>query len=349
MGRVVHRHFRVKTKEQNIYQRLPGSRLLSVGIRPSLWLASEHLLALERTVGSERYRRFYLRDVEALIVRRTQRRAALNGVFTGLAVLGAVPFLIVFFRNPNAGAALATSLIIGGLFLIPAVINTLRGPTCETRIRTAVQIEPLPSLGRVRAVEKVLLRIKPLIAQAQGEVTPDQIAAADWGVTRLGARSAFVAEPIPREGAPKPERHEPGRLHAALFATFLVVSAISFWEAAVPSKVATGVDLSFSLSSLLLLIFAIRRQAGSDLPAGVKRLTWAGVAFFLAGFAAGIVYAVIYVFRHGGQQPSDTTFFRGEPGYTEMQVVFGLVALFIGVAGLALLKRRNPAATAIES
>jgi len=32
-----------------------------------------------------------------------------------------------------------------------------------------------------------------------------------------------------------------------------------------------------------------------------------------------------------------------------MQVVFGLVALFIGVAGVALLKRRNAPATATES
>lgn len=324
-----------------IYQRLPGRRILSLGTRPSLWLAPEHLLALERTIASERYRRFYFRDIEAVTVRRTHRRAALNSVLVGLAVLGSVPFLITFFRDPSAPEVLRAGLIIGGFFLLLALINTLRGATCETRIRTAVQIEPLPTLGRVRLAEKVLLRLKPLIEQAQGAVTADQIAAADWGLTTLRARSGFVAEPVPREGAPSAQRHEAGGVHAAFFGTFLIVSAISFWEATAPSKTSSGVDVSFSLCSLFLLIFALRKQASSDLPAGVKRLTWAGVVFFLAGFAAGIAYAFIYVFRHAGQQPTDPLFFRGEPGYAEMQLTFGLMALLIGIAGLVLLKRRG--------
>jgi hypothetical protein len=74
-------------KAPKLYQRLPGTRIISAGTRTSLWLAPDHLLALERTVGSERYRRFYLRDIEAVIVRRTSRRAILNIVFFAFALL----------------------------------------------------------------------------------------------------------------------------------------------------------------------------------------------------------------------------------------------------------------------
>src|SRR4029079_4215005 len=65
---------------ERLYQRLPGNRLVSFGTRSSLWLAPDYPLSLERTVASERYRRFYLRDIEAVVIRRTPRRGAFNFV-----------------------------------------------------------------------------------------------------------------------------------------------------------------------------------------------------------------------------------------------------------------------------
>src|SRR5688500_11360545 len=170
------------SRPPSMYQRLPGGRIASLGTRPSLWLAPDHLLALERTIGSERYRRFYLRDVEALVIRRTSRRALLNVVCLLLAAVTMLPAL-QFGRD--SVPTLVTSGAVSAFWLLLALVNTLRGPACDTRIRTAVQIEPLPSLGRIPAVEKMLGRVRPRLEEMQGVITREQLLAADWAVTRL--------------------------------------------------------------------------------------------------------------------------------------------------------------------
>jgi hypothetical protein len=44
-------------------------------------------------------------------------------------------------------------------------------------LRTAVQIEQLASLSRLRRARKVLDRLRPLIAEAQGPLGPEEIGA----------------------------------------------------------------------------------------------------------------------------------------------------------------------------
>jgi hypothetical protein len=55
--------------------------------------------------------------------------------------------------------------------------NTLMGPTCVCHLKTAVQTEELTPLRRLRRARKVLARVRPLIVAAQGELTPEEIAA----------------------------------------------------------------------------------------------------------------------------------------------------------------------------
>jgi hypothetical protein len=42
-------------------------------------------------------------------------------------------------------------------------------------LRTAVQIEELPSLNRIRRTRRVLDRVRPLIVAAQGPLAPEEI------------------------------------------------------------------------------------------------------------------------------------------------------------------------------
>jgi hypothetical protein len=78
------------------------------------------------------------------------------------------------------------------LFSIPILVNTLLGPCCDVQIRTAVQIEDLPSLSRISRTARVLGRIRPRIQAAQGSLTAEEIA------ERLSAfESPLMRKPAP--------------------------------------------------------------------------------------------------------------------------------------------------------
>ena len=64
-----------------------------------------------------------------------------------------------------------------GFFLLLGALYLSFGPTAASSVQTAVQNESLPSLNRVRRARRILNRLRPLIASAQGELAPEEIAA----------------------------------------------------------------------------------------------------------------------------------------------------------------------------
>jgi hypothetical protein len=129
--------------------------------RQSLWLGEDHLLSIDSASYSEEYKRFYFRDIQAFFICPTSRRAIWNGILTSLLIM----HLLVFGW---LGASVTILTIVGVVLAIPLVINNLLGPACKVYLRTAVQVEELPSLGRDRRAHRVLERIRPLITAVQG-------------------------------------------------------------------------------------------------------------------------------------------------------------------------------------
>jgi len=168
----------------NPYTKLGGRgiRRVAFGVsatRCRLWLGEDHLLAVDATMTSEEYRRFYFRDIEAFVIRRTVRRQVMNWLLGFLAVITAGPFTAAYFSERSVGFLFA-ALGCGLFWLVCILFNTLLGATCQTHIRTAAQIEQLPSLVRVPAARKALARLQPLIVAAQGQATLEEFASAPW-------------------------------------------------------------------------------------------------------------------------------------------------------------------------
>jgi hypothetical protein len=168
------------------YQRLPGRGSRKQGAisvttsRSRLWLGKDHLLCIDSAYYSENYKRFYFRDIQAFIVRKTKSGMIVNIVLAVIIALFLTIGLMV------GGAGLVGWGIVGGIFLVILILNALAGPTCVCQVKTAVQTEELPSLGRLRRARKVLARLRPLIAGAQ-----EELAAAE--------PPAQVAEPVPMD------------------------------------------------------------------------------------------------------------------------------------------------------
>ena len=147
--------------------------------RSSLWLGKDHLLKIDSNRFVETYKRFYFRDIQAITIRTTRRRQFWNIILLLLMLVCIGSLSGIFVRR----FMLVTMLVLA----VPMLVNNLLGTTCVTFLRTAVQVEELPSLSRVRRVHKVLQHIRPLIAGAQGELTPEEISAGMQEMTRTAA------------------------------------------------------------------------------------------------------------------------------------------------------------------
>ena len=143
------------------YHKLPGARRTPLR-KATLWLAGDHILSIDSHRFSEEYKRYYFKDIQAIIV--TTGSTAM-GKAMGLIVAILLALLALSaWRLQSRDLAIAA-----GIFLIAFLIFKSRGPLCVCHLITAVSRDRLPSLNRLRTAEKVLRIIGPLIEQAQRE------------------------------------------------------------------------------------------------------------------------------------------------------------------------------------
>ena len=152
--------------------------------RCSLWLGNDHLLAVETNGYSENYKRFHFRDIQAILIRQTSTRMVWSLIYGGLALFFAAIACIA--------GDFTVSVIFGslaGLALLGLALNLLAGPTCATQLHTAVQVEDLPSLARIRKTRKILARLQPLIAEAQGRLSAEELSSRirQWRESQVAA------------------------------------------------------------------------------------------------------------------------------------------------------------------
>jgi len=159
------------------YERLTRARprakfaVISSG-NSSLWLGKDHLLCIDTNGYTESYKRFYFRDIQALIIRKTGRQLWSGLVFAVLAAAFFIPAAV------SAEVVLKSVLgVLGGIFALAFLINLALGPSSACQLRTAVQVEDLPSMNRLRRARAVLDRVRPLVVAAQGALAPEEISA----------------------------------------------------------------------------------------------------------------------------------------------------------------------------
>jgi hypothetical protein len=128
------------------------------------YLTADCLLAAKRTMYAVEYRRFYLRDLECIVVwpsRLWRWRLIIPGVL--FAVLGAAFWQWV---NSTSGA------IFAGIGLAWVVLELALGPTAGSRVRaTGVSVD-LPLVKRTRRARKVLDTIDAALRASRDVAMP---------------------------------------------------------------------------------------------------------------------------------------------------------------------------------
>ena len=145
--------------EQSDYKKLPGHRRGFLR-GASVWLGADHLLLVRSLRFREEYKRYYFRDIQAIVMAKAPR----FHISTRAAVLAALclpPFLTArtgtLFSIWKAVAAL--------LVLVWVLVSALL--SCRCRIYTAVSADDLPSLYRTWTAHRFLRRVHSLIQQAE--------------------------------------------------------------------------------------------------------------------------------------------------------------------------------------
>ncbi len=282
-------------KKEKDYRRLPGRGLRRIGgavavakTRASLWLGKDHLLSMDTMWFMEDYKRFYYRDIQAFLIRKTARGKIINLV---LSILAALMLLLAVLGGAFWGWGREGWYICGGIalfFLLMVGINALMGPTCICHLQTAVQREELPSLTRFRTARKAVNRLKPLIETAQGTLSPEEIQ----------IQSAQMSQNIPAAipPAPKPVKHEHGRFHEILFYLLLFDSVPIVFDIFYDHVALTLCSSLVSLAACGMMIIALIRQHGSDITRFVRGITWVTLGYhgviFLLGYIVSVVITV---------------------------------------------------------
>jgi hypothetical protein len=157
-------------KRETTYRRLRGTGR-GLHLISKLWLGRDHLLLVESTGFSERYKRFYFADIEAMTIGKTAR-GMWNNVAIGLTVA------ILFFVGTQVSEPWGVFWwILAGVLLLFLIVNLALGPTSVCYLKTAVQNEKLTSLSRLRRARRTLNLLRPLITESQRTVRSNNVPA----------------------------------------------------------------------------------------------------------------------------------------------------------------------------
>lgn len=174
-------------KRASNYECLVKGRF-GLGGAGSLWLAPDHLLLVANTSAVETYRRWYFKDIQALIARHSASRLVWN-ICMGLVLLVVAAVAAICFDKAGSDTGADRQVLIGfGIFfsilatgcLIVLLVNTAMGPSCVVHIQTPFAVDKLALPGRMRSFQKIAARLQPLIeasqAQPQRETTTTSLA-----------------------------------------------------------------------------------------------------------------------------------------------------------------------------
>lgn len=242
------------------YKKLKGPGLLSTN---RLYTGPDHLLSSNSSFFSETYLRFYYKDIQAIINRKTITGKIFNIIF----IVGLVLFLIPSFLFSGGWAAFF--FLGASVFFILLLINLIKGSTSICHLQTPVQTARLAAIRRIKSAEKAISRLKPLIENSQGVLVKKDIQDVKQG-KKLD--TSFIKPD-------KPLIHEDGQYHLALF-SLLAVSALfiilDIFHPHIFLSILAGI---INLIMAIVLIIALRKQTRSNLYKNIKIMTWSIIGY----------------------------------------------------------------------
>ena len=150
------------------YVQLPGTYRGFLR-KASLWEGADHILSVSGTRFNEEYRRFYYRDIQALLLEKRARSGSIGWWIILLAIL-VVSLIATVAKDPPYSWI---ALVVSSLLLVIRLDLTFRR-SCRCTLQTAVSREQLPSLIRRTPAQAAIARLQSRISAEQGDL-PNEI------------------------------------------------------------------------------------------------------------------------------------------------------------------------------
>lgn len=336
------------------YRRLPGGRLT----RYSLWQADDHLLNVQRREFTERYERFYFRDIQAIVLHRTATFVVLTVIFLSLTALMA----LLAMTRENTGV-MVFWWIMTATFGTVALWNWRLGPTCVCYLFTAIDRYRVRALSRIKIANRVIERLQPLIQRAQHDLETQASQAPpapEPNGQGMYLRQTQVTHARPVE--PPPIMHYHGATHIAVFVLLLlnglVLSGVllRYGALTVGGYAATLVALG------VCMIIALVKQSGTDMPRSIQGFIWAQLGYIILSLLIGVIFVSVAFFTFirdfGPEVVNDESAVANMlthlspadfPVFVGIAIVLIAVALALGGTGLILLQRFRQASASPQN
>ena len=265
------------------YRRMPG-RPFALFTTASLWQGEDHLLFVETVLFREQHKRFYFNDIQSIVLQRTGTHLVLSSVWTALALL----FFTLALAASGPVYVTGTLAVIFGSALL---VNIIKGPTCMVYLQTAVQIQKISCLKRVRTAGKALTRIKTLVEERQGTWQRQQSGAARQNAPPVGVNTSVAVVMRPHEAQPK-GRYK-SLLHRILFSVLLAMGVLGTVQLFLKSLPIGFLEALLHAAALILSIVALARWFRHIKGSLIAKINW--MAFFFICLVTGVGYVLFFV------------------------------------------------------
>jgi hypothetical protein len=283
------------------------------------FLAGNHLLLVDTFGYRESYRRVELGDLQAVIIRRTARGVVWTIALVLLTLLFAIPAAL------NAGTVSWVLVVFASLAALGLLVHLAVGATCVVHARTPAQLVELRALRRSRAAARFLSRLRPLVAEAQGEATAQEIR------ERFSEIVPLPAPPSPVTASadalqPHPPRQVGGWVHALLAGLLAADAAASVGQLLLSSALLDQIGLGVYLGAFAVSIWALFRQRNSTLSRLLRRWAWWTFGYLCVYSLIGTFWgaSLVLVSLEQGGPLGDLS---QVPGYRVLLLVFIVTSL----------------------
>ncbi len=296
----------------------------------SLWLGEDHLVYVKGsgllTPYVEEYKRFRLREIEALTVAKTSRTGRTVLYLLALVFcLAAASLILAFDDDPGpVSVAFVSLFVLGGLGVLALLArHFILGPTCCCDIQTRLTRERIRPLNRYHRALETVRRIEELVRESQAGVLA----------------SDGLGTPADRPAVRDDRFYQVPRVAPPAFAWFAALGIAALVALHLESMVFAGGILLALVGGSLLLTLALVSVVRNPTPEPVRTALWVLLGLHFLVFGVGTVYYLVVATR----EPAYTVGLTGpleafaaiasEGGL----VLYGVFAgFFLGFAGAGL-------------
>jgi hypothetical protein len=333
----------IMAHKKKAYKKLPGRSFTLIDAK-TLWQGDNHLLYVESLFFRESYKRFDYNDIQTIILQRTGTHLIWSFTWGALALL----FGIIAFLVPGPPYVSGTFFSI---FILALVANLMMGPSCIVYLQTAVQLQKLSSLRRVRTACKAMTRMKSLIEEKQGPWEQNKSVEAQKPVVQTSKNGAVrTPDAVPNAdvmGEQAPKGPYNALLHQILFGlfTFLgMLGAMQLFLKSLPlGLLETLVHSAVQIMVIVALVRWFRHLKGTL----IAKFNWLALVFIVVQTIIGYGLYMLVSIRNPEINYHHWAMFKmifemqmsGHPVALAGNIIFSGGSLLLGAFGLLVVQR----------